>query len=100
MRYTQNMTIPWAEYTKWYEDINKLKKQELSNAFDKAALLGSTAYTQYKAEQQKQNKRDDLEQLYKAAGIMNEDGTWDTSMDDDEKLKKLLAIRTFGAMRE
>lgn len=99
MRYTYNNTIPWQQYATWYNQINDNDSQELNDALTNAAKLGLTSYTQYKAEQQKDEEQDELESLYKAAGIMNEDGTWNADMDDDERMKKMLYIRTFGALR-
>lgn len=98
MRYTYSNNIPWQQYASWYRDINDNEKQELNDALNQAAKLGLTSYTQYKAEQQKMDEQDELEKLYKAAGIMNEDGTWNADMDDDERMKKMLYIKTFGTL--
>lgn len=98
MRYTYSNNIPWQQYASWYNDINDNEKQELNDALSQAAKLGLTSYTQYKAEQQKMDEQDELEKLYKAAGIMNEDGTWNEDMDDDERMKKMLFVRTFGTL--
>lgn len=99
MRYTYSNNIPWQQYAAWYNQINDNDSKEFNDALTNAAKLGLTSYTQYKAEQQKEDEQDELESLYKAAGIMNEDGTWNADMDDDERMKKMLYIRTFGALR-
>ena len=98
MRYTYSNNIPWQQYASWYRDINDNEKQELNDALSQAAKLGLTSYTQYKAEQQKMDEQDELEKLYKAAGIMNEDGTWNKDMDMDKLMNRMLIIKTFGTL--
>lgn len=98
MRYTQKYDIPWLDYATWYNSLNENKKKELDEDLTNAMKLGATSYTNYKAGQQKEAEKRQLLDLYRQAGIVDEDGNWNNEADEDA-LKKLLTIRTFGSLR-
>lgn len=98
MRYTQKYDIPWLNYATWYNTLNESKKKELNDDLTNAMKIGATSYTNYKAGQQKEAAKQELLDLYKQAGIVDEAGNWNNDVDEDA-LKKLLAIRTFGSLR-
>lgn len=98
MRYTQKYDIPWLNYATWYNTLNENKKKELEEDLTNAMKIGATSYTNYKAGQQKEADKQELLDLYKQAGIVDEAGNWNNAVDEDA-LKKLLAIRTFGSLR-
>lgn len=98
MRYTQKYDIPWLDYATWYNGLNENKKKELGEDLTNALKLGATAYTNYKAGQQKEAEKRRLLDLYRQAGIVDESGNWNNEVDEDA-LKKLLTIRTFGSLR-
>lgn len=98
MRYTQKYDIPWLDYATWYNALNENKKKELSEDLTNAMKLGATSYTNYKAEQQKEAAKQELLDLYRQADLVDESGNWNDEVDEDA-LKKLLTIRTFGSLR-
>lgn len=98
MRYTQKYDIPWLDYATWYNTLNENKKKELNDDLTNALKIGATSYTNYKAGQQKEAAKQELFDLYKQAGIVDESGNWNNDVDEDT-LKKLLSIRTFGSLR-
>lgn len=98
MRYTQKYDIPWLNYATWYNTLNENKKKELNDDLTNALKIGATSFTNYKAGQQKEAAKQELLDLYKQAGIVDENGNWNNEVDEDT-LKKLLAIRTFGSLR-